>query len=338
MPGPALLLRAVASARRLTASHPCRAASGGRPEHRAPPARAPAPRRPRPPAPTPRIPRTTAMAAAGDTSPTSYTYQWPRPGVTVDVALVDPAPSPPRLLLIQRARPPGAGRWALPGGFVDVDEPLGDAAARELSEETGFDVADAGVALAQVGAFGDPKRDPRGWCITIAFAGLLPAGAAAAVAGADDAADARWFALDALPPLAFDHKLIVSGRYRGLRRVEGGREGKAGGAWWATHVRARPCPFNPPLTLFSPGAHRLGAFGGRPRPGGRPPAAGTGRGRAGGGPACRRGRACGRLGADARVRAGVEGRRRLKCLIVFIAHMGDACCRTTRTGQRGSAP
>jgi 8-oxo-dGTP diphosphatase len=134
-----------------------------------------------------------------------YTYAYPRPMVTVDAVVFSESAGRREVLLIERARDPFAGSWALPGGFVDIDEALDTAAHRELEEETGL----RGIALAQVHAFGDPDRDPRGRSISIAFAGITDRHAQKA-AGADDAADARWFPLDELPPLAFDHADILA--------------------------------------------------------------------------------------------------------------------------------
>jgi 8-oxo-dGTP diphosphatase len=107
------------------------------------------------------------------------------------------------VLLIQRRGEPFAGHWAIPGGFVDPEESLDDAAARELREETGV----AEVFLEQLYTFGEPGRDPRGRVISVAYYALLRQ--APAISAADDAADARWFPLRALPPLAFDHAAIL---------------------------------------------------------------------------------------------------------------------------------
>lgn len=106
-----------------------------------------------------------------------YSYEWPRPGLTVDAALVayPEGDQPARVLLIQRKHPPCKDMWALPGGFVEENEPLEHAVARELQEETSVDPS--AVNLQQVMAFGDPGRDPRGWCVTIAFAALVPTSA-----------------------------------------------------------------------------------------------------------------------------------------------------------------
>ena len=136
-----------------------------------------------------------------------YSYTHPRPSVTVDVVLFTFSEGELRTLLIQRAGPPFAGQWALPGGFVRMDESLDDAAQRELLEETG--VRD--VYLEQLYTFGEPGRDPRGRVITVVYFALLSEDQAArmVVRGGDDAQDARWWNVDALPDLAFDHKPIV---------------------------------------------------------------------------------------------------------------------------------
>src|SRR5579859_3643782 len=132
-----------------------------------------------------------------------YCYDYPRPSVTVDIVLLTREPTP-RILLIRRKRDPFAGAWALPGGFIDMDETLEQSARRELREETGIDVGE----LVQLYTFGDPGRDPRGRTISVAYLGRVDAAALAPVA-ADDAAEVGWFALDALPALAFDHDRII---------------------------------------------------------------------------------------------------------------------------------
>ncbi|HBX88311.1 MAG: NUDIX hydrolase [Bacteroidales bacterium] len=137
-----------------------------------------------------------------------YSYEYPRPSVTADVVLFWAKGDKLRLLLIERLNEPFSGKWALPGGFVDKDEDLHDAAARELKEETGIDF----TRLRQVGAYGKPGRDPRGHVITIAFTGLISV-EPQLVAG-DDAVAAKWFFVDELPPLAFDHEKIIKDAYR----------------------------------------------------------------------------------------------------------------------------
>jgi 8-oxo-dGTP diphosphatase len=127
-----------------------------------------------------------------------------RPALTADAIVIAGAGADARVLLIRRGNEPFAGRWALPGGFVDEYEQLEAAARRELAEETGLQVG----ALEQLHAYDTPGRDPRGWVVSIAF--IARVGEAASVAGGDDADEARWFALDALPALAFDHDRVLA--------------------------------------------------------------------------------------------------------------------------------
>ncbi|MGA9771778.1 MAG: NUDIX hydrolase [Blastocatellia bacterium] len=132
-----------------------------------------------------------------------HCYDYPRPSVTVDIVLFSRAAERMEVLLIKRARAPFKGDWALPGGFVDENESLEAAAARELKEETGL----YGIDLKQVSAFGDPGRDPRGHTISIVFAALLEVRPEAKAA--DDAEDARWYSVARPPKLAFDHRKII---------------------------------------------------------------------------------------------------------------------------------
>lgn len=119
------------------------------------------------------------------------------------------------MLLVRRGREPYAGTWAFPGGFVELGESLESAARRELGEETGL----VGVALRQLGAFGDPGRDPRGWVVTVAYTGVVPDERAELVEEGDDAAEARWWPTEDLPPLAFDHgKILEYALQRGVGR------------------------------------------------------------------------------------------------------------------------
>lgn len=125
--------------------------------------------------------------------------------VTVDAAVFAFIKGQAHLLLINRAKEPFKGKWALPGGFVEMDEELADAAARELAEETGL----TGVALQQMHTFGNVGRDPRGRQITIAYMSVVTRGQNKIKAG-DDAAMARWFDIEKLPTdLAFDHDEVV---------------------------------------------------------------------------------------------------------------------------------
>jgi 8-oxo-dGTP diphosphatase len=132
--------------------------------------------------------------------PGKYVYQYPRPAVTVDVVIATREPKP-RVLLVRRKHEPFEGMWALPGGFVDMDEPLDDAARRELFEETGVQAK----KLVQLHTFGDP----RGRTISVAYLALVDADRLAPRAG-DDAAEVGWFWLHRPPTLAFDHKEILA--------------------------------------------------------------------------------------------------------------------------------
>lgn len=133
-----------------------------------------------------------------------YSYSHPRPMVTTDIVVLRQGDAGPEILLIQRARDPFAGRWALPGGFVDENEDLEDAARRELREETGL----TGLRLSQLCTVGTPGRDPRGHTISVVYVAACPTPMSGVHAG-DDAAEARWFSLGALPELAFDHAAIL---------------------------------------------------------------------------------------------------------------------------------
>ena len=144
-----------------------------------------------------------------------YSYAHPRPAVTVDVVLFTFTDGELRTLLIQRKGEPFAGQWALPGGFVRMDESLEAAAERELLEETG--VRD--VYLEQLYTFGEPGRDPRGRVITVVYYALVSADQSARmfVQGGDDARDARWWNVYCLPELAFDHQPILEYALQRLR-------------------------------------------------------------------------------------------------------------------------
>jgi len=134
-----------------------------------------------------------------------YTYEYPRPSVTVDIVVFGyDGAKQLKLLLIQRGSEPYKGSWALPGGFVDLDEDLETAALRELEEETG--VKD--LYVEQLYTFGAINRDPRGRVISVAYFSLVNLQDHPAVA-ASDATKAEWFLLDELPDLAFDHAEII---------------------------------------------------------------------------------------------------------------------------------
>ena len=134
-----------------------------------------------------------------------YVYDWPRPMVTVDAVVFYVTEGAAKLLLINRKNDPFKDKWAIPGGFIGIDEELDDAVARELSEETGL----TGVPLEQLHTFGKPGRDPRGRQITVAYMGIIKEGLDRIKAG-DDAAEAQWFDINDLPPdMAFDHDLVA---------------------------------------------------------------------------------------------------------------------------------
>lgn len=136
--------------------------------------------------------------------PMAYTYPYPRPSVTVDIAVFCKFNSRWKVLLIRRGNPPFEKLWAFPGGFIGMDETLKASAFRELEEETGL----KDLVLDQFRAYGDPGRDPRGRTVSVVFYGFTLA-EKSAVAGGDDASDARWFDLANPPALAFDHDVIL---------------------------------------------------------------------------------------------------------------------------------
>lgn len=141
------------------------------------------------------------------------TYAHPRAALTVDCAVFGLDESDLKILLIQRGQEPFAGRWALPGGFVHLDETLDEAALRELREETGLEK----VYLEQLYTVGDVHRDPRERVVTVAYYALVRL-SDHRVQAATDARDAAWFAVDDLPKLAFDHDAITA---MALRRLQG---------------------------------------------------------------------------------------------------------------------
>jgi ADP-ribose pyrophosphatase YjhB (NUDIX family) len=129
---------------------------------------------------------------------------YPRPSVTVDLVIFTIAEDDLKVLLIRRGQEPFKGRWALPGGFVEIDESLERAAARELKEEVGV----TNVYLEQLYTFGEPKRDPRGRVISVSYFALVDAERQRIVASSD-AAEAQWRSVFDAPKLAFDHARIL---------------------------------------------------------------------------------------------------------------------------------
>lgn len=143
---------------------------------------------------------------------THGTSQHERPSVTVDVVILTMRKRRLEVLLVKRKHWPYEGLWAIPGGFVEIDESLEDAARRELEEET----AVHDVYLEQLYTFGDPHRDPRTRVITVVYYALIRSDELHIAAG-DDAADSAWYPISSLPPLAFDHENILAYTMQRLR-------------------------------------------------------------------------------------------------------------------------
>lgn len=143
----------------------------------------------------------------------SHTYEYPRPALTVDCVVFGLDEGDLKVLLIQRALEPFAGKWALPGGFVRMEESLDDAARRELQEEAGIRPSH----LEQLYTFGAPGRDPRGRVVTVAYFALVKL-SEHNVHAATDAREAAWFSVWDTPKLAFDHAEILS---VALQRLKG---------------------------------------------------------------------------------------------------------------------
>ncbi|MDQ8199900.1 NUDIX domain-containing protein [Pelagicoccus enzymogenes] len=141
-----------------------------------------------------------------------FTYEYPRPALTVDAVIFGLDEDELKILLIQRAGEPFKGQWAFPGGFVDMDETTEKAVLRELEEETGI----KDVFLEQLYTFSGVDRDPRERVVSVAYFGLVkPAGIQ--MAAASDAQDVQWFAIDDIPELAFDHAEILDVALKRLR-------------------------------------------------------------------------------------------------------------------------
>ena len=142
----------------------------------------------------------------------AYTYKYPRPAVTADCIVITKE-AEPKVLLIERGDEPFKGCWAFPGGFMNMDETTEQCAIRELEEETGLKVSE----VHQIGAYSKVDRDPRGRTVTVAYLTIIDA--PMAVKGQDDAANAQWFPLSALPELAFDHDEIIRDAIRKYKEV-----------------------------------------------------------------------------------------------------------------------
>lgn len=135
----------------------------------------------------------------------TYTYAYPHPAVTTDIVVFTVQDQALKVLLIQRMEAPFAGQWALPGGFLAIDESIDACAARELEEETGV----SGIFLEQLCTFGAPDRDPRERVLSVAYYALMPLDGLTLSAGSDASA-VGWYDVDELPDLAFDHGDIIA--------------------------------------------------------------------------------------------------------------------------------
>ena len=139
-----------------------------------------------------------------------YCSKYPHPAVTTDCVIFGFDGSELQVLLIERGIEPFKGKWAFPGGFLNMDETAGEGAMRELKEETGLENA----YIEQFNTYSEPGRDPRERVITIAHYALVRI---QEVKGGDDAAKAQWFPIDEVPQLAFDHDKILRDAMRKLR-------------------------------------------------------------------------------------------------------------------------
>ena len=140
-----------------------------------------------------------------------HTYEYPHPAVTTDIVIFTIRQDELKVLLIKRALAPFQGEWALPGGFIDLDESLEKGARRELEEETGV----SGVYLEQLYTFGQPDRDPRERVITVAYYALIPSDKIE-IRAATDAEGVSWFGMEEIPELAFDHEQILQAAHKRL--------------------------------------------------------------------------------------------------------------------------
>lgn len=145
--------------------------------------------------------------------PPPYCYDYPRPAVTVDVVAFGLEGASLRVLLIRRGKEPYKGKWALPGGFLEMEEQAAEGARRELLEETGLEI-DGWIW--PLGFYAEPDRDPRGRTISLAYVGFVR-GPLPKPTGSDDATEAKWMAVDVTATgklgkkLAFDHWVVLLG-------------------------------------------------------------------------------------------------------------------------------
>ena len=141
-----------------------------------------------------------------------YCYKYPHPAVTADCVIFCYDGNDIKVLLIQRGNNPYKGKWAFPGGFMNIDETAEQCALRELEEETGL----KDIRLEQFYTFTDVNRDPRERVISVAFYGMAKL---SEIKGNDDAIDAQWFSLDEIPNLAFDHNLMLKKALEKMKKL-----------------------------------------------------------------------------------------------------------------------
>lgn len=141
-----------------------------------------------------------------------YCYKYPRPAVTTDCVIFGLEGKNLNVLLIKRGNEPFKDKWAFPGGFLNMNETAEEGALRELKEETGLE----SVFLEQFHTYSDVNRDPRERVISIAFLTLVKI---QEVKGGDDAKEARWFSVNEMPELAFDHELIFKDAFSRLQEM-----------------------------------------------------------------------------------------------------------------------
>lgn len=144
----------------------------------------------------------------------SYTYKYPHPSVTADCVIYGFDGERLKILLVERGQEPFKGMWALPGGFMKIDETIEETAKRELFEETGL----KDVFMTQFKMFSKVDRDPRERVVTVVFTALVRPDDYRLVAG-DDASNALWFEERYLPPLAFDHAEIIEEAHKYLEEL-----------------------------------------------------------------------------------------------------------------------
>lgn len=133
----------------------------------------------------------------------TYCYDYPRPAIATDIVLIAKTSTDKNVLLIKRKNDPYKGMWSFPGGFMDINETLIETANRELFEETGIKTNE----LTLFGIYDSPLRDPRGRTIGVVYYALLEN--IIEPQSGDDAAQAQWFSIKHIPPLAFDHNIII---------------------------------------------------------------------------------------------------------------------------------